>query len=114
MPRRRIALLRDIARQRVQWLFYLATIRAKRGDIDLARRYIEIMLRVASKAKLKLPRRLKRSYCRRCYAPLIPGITLSVRIRSEGKGSRVVYKCLLCGWIRRFPVKTSGRESRSA
>lgn len=108
------ALIRDIARQRARLLFNLASERAGEGDFDLARRYVEITLKLASKAGLKLPRRLKRSYCRKCFVPLIPGVTLSVRIRSEGKGSRVVYKCLLCGWVRRFPIKISKRKLKSA
>ncbi len=114
MSARYRALLRDLARQRIRILFNMAIERARAGDFDLARRYVEIMLKLASKAGVKLLRRLKRSYCRKCYAPLIPGITLSVRIRSEGKGSRVVYKCLLCGWIRRLLIKTSKKRSRSA
>jgi len=103
-------LIRDIARQRIRRLFNMAIERAEIGDFELARRYIEIVLKLSSKAQLKLPRRLKRSYCRRCHVPLIPGITLSVRIRSEGRGSRVVYKCLLCGWVRRFPIKISKKK----
>jgi len=114
VPARYRAFLRDLARQRISRLFNMAVERVRVGDFDLARRYIEIMLKLASKAGVKLPRRLKRSYCRKCFVPLIPGITLSVRIRSEGKGSRIVYKCLLCGWIRRFLIKTSKRGSRSA
>jgi len=108
-----VVFLRDLALQRSYLLYNMALERARRGDYELARRYIEIMLKIASKANLKLPRRIKRSICRRCYVPLIPGVTLSVRIRSEGRGSRVVYKCLLCGWIRRFLIKNSRRKSVS-
>lgn len=105
--------LRDLALQRSYLLYNMALERVRKGDYELARRYIEIMLKITSKANLKLPRRIKRNICRRCYIPLIPGLTLSVRIKSEGKGSRVVYKCLLCGWIRRFLIKTSKRRSVS-
>jgi len=111
--RKTFALLRDLARQRSYLLYSMALERARRGDYELAKRYIKIMIKITSKANLKLPRRIKRSICRRCHVPLIPGVTLSVRIRSEGKGSRVVYKCLLCGWIRRFLIKTSKRKSAS-
>lgn len=104
--------LKVIAKERISLLFDMAFRRVREGDVSLARRYVKIALRIASKAKLKLPKTLKRSYCRNCLVPLIPGITLSVRIKSEGKGSRVVYRCLLCGWIRRFMIKSSKKGSR--
>jgi len=105
-------LMKSIARKRVEILFNLAFEKARAGDFDLARRYIEIALRIASKARIKIPRKYKRSYCRKCFAPLIPSLTLSVRIKSEGRGSRVVYRCLLCGWVRRYMVKASKRGLR--
>ncbi|MEM2025353.1 MAG: ribonuclease P Rpr2/Rpp21/SNM1 subunit [Desulfurococcaceae archaeon] len=105
------AKLRAIALERVRVLLDAAVCRARGGDLDLARRYVEVALRIAGKAKLKLPKSIKRGYCRKCFVPLIPGLTLSVRIRSVGRGSRVVYRCLLCGWTRRFMIKASRRES---
>lgn len=105
--------LRYIARERVLRLFNMAYGKVREGDVELARRYVEIALKIASKAQLKLPIKLKRSYCRNCYVPLIPGLTLSVRIRSEGRGSRVVYRCILCGWTRRFMIKASRKKSRN-
>lgn len=108
---RRSFILRDIARQRVQLLFKLAKSRAEGGDFNLARRYVEIALKISRKSRIRLSRSYKRGYCRRCLVPLIPGVTLSVRIRSEGNGSRVVYRCLLCGWIRRYMIKASKKRS---
>ncbi|MGC8982708.1 MAG: ribonuclease P protein component 4 [Desulfurococcaceae archaeon] len=103
-------LLKDLAVQRFSLLFRLALEATRKGDYALARRYVEIGLRILRKAQLRPPKKYKRRYCRKCLAPLIPGITLSVRIRSEGKGSRVVYRCLLCGWIRRFMIKTRWKK----
>jgi len=102
--------IREVARERILILYRLAVERARRGDLELARRYIDVMLRVAGKAGVRPPRYIRRGYCRRCHTPLIPGLTLSVRIRSEGRGSRVVYRCLECGWVRRYMIKTSGRK----
>lgn len=104
-------MLKDIAVQRVRLLFKLAKSRARSGDFDLARRYIEIALKISRKSRTRLSRNYKRGYCRKCLVPLIPGITLSIRIKSEGRGSRVVYRCLLCGWIRRYMIKASKRRS---
>jgi len=102
--------IREIARERILILYRLAVEMARRGDLELARRYIDLMLRMAGKAGIRPPRYIRRGYCRRRHTPLIPGLTLSVRIRSEGRGSRVVYRCLKCGWVRRYMIKTSRRK----
>lgn len=104
--------LRAIAMERVHILYEEAIRRARKGDFNLARRYIKVALKIAGKVRLKLPKSIKRGYCRNCFVPLVPGLTLSVRIHSEGRGSRVVYRCLLCGWTRRFMIKTSKRKSK--
>ncbi|ADV65424.1 ribonuclease P protein component 4 [Desulfurococcus mucosus] len=104
--------IREVARERMMLLYKYSLEEARRGDLGLARRYIEIMLRIAGKAGVRPPKYIRRGYCRRCHTPLIPGLTLSVRIRGRGKGSRVVYRCLECGWTRRFMIKASGRGSR--
>ncbi|MEM0003771.1 MAG: ribonuclease P protein component 4 [Desulfurococcaceae archaeon] len=110
--KKRETLMRNIAHERIILLLNMAFERARKGDFDLARRYVEIALRIAGKAKIKIPVKYKRNYCRKCLIPLIPGLTLRIRIHSEGKGSRVVYRCLLCGWTRRFMIKTSRKKSR--
>jgi len=103
--------IREIARERVILLYKYSVERAREGDFELARRYIEIMLKIAGKARIKPPRYIRRGYCRRCHIPLIPGLTLSVRVRGSGKSSRLVYRCLQCGWVRRYMIKASGRRS---
>nr|WP_245521921.1 ribonuclease P [Staphylothermus hellenicus] len=104
--------LKDLAIQRMRYLYKLALDRTRSGDYDLARRYIELIIKYAHKARVKPPKYIRRGYCRKCKIPLIPGLTARVRIQSEGKGSRVVVTCLLCGWRRRYMIKTSGKKSR--
>lgn len=87
-------------------LYSLAIKMVKKGDVKLARRYIEIILSISQRTRIRPPRNIKRGYCRQCHIPLIPGLTSRVRIQSEGKGSRVVVTCLLCGWRRRYMIKT--------
>ncbi|MEM1595756.1 MAG: ribonuclease P [Desulfurococcaceae archaeon] len=110
--KRKELLMKNIARERIVLLFNMAFEKTRKHDFELAKRYVEIALRIAGKAKVKIPLKYKRGYCRKCFIPLIPGLTLRVRVHSEGKGSRVVYRCLLCGWTRRFMIKTSRRKLR--
>ncbi|MCC6051343.1 MAG: hypothetical protein LM580_11585 [Thermofilum sp.] len=98
--------LRDLARERVAILLELAE-EVLREDEALARRYVELAFRIAAKARLKLPRRLKRRYCRRCKTPLVPGLTARVRVKRGCGGRRLVVTCLRCGFIRRYPLKAS-------
>ncbi len=99
-------LLRDLAIQRIKILYRLALEETRRKRYDLARRYMELIIKISHKARVKPPKYIRRGYCRRCKIPLIPGLTARVRIQSEGKGSRVVVTCLLCGWRRRYMIKT--------
>lgn len=96
--------LREIARERVAILLKLAD-RVVETDEALAKRYVDLAFRIAAKARLKLPRRVKRKYCRRCKIPLIPGRTASVRIKRGSGGLRLVVTCLRCGYIRRYPLQ---------
>ena len=105
-------LLKDLAMQRIKYLYSLALEETRRGRDWLARRYIELIIKYGHKAHVKLPKYIRRGYCRKCKIPLIPGLTSRVRIRSDGRyGSRVVVTCLKCGWMRRFMIKASKKRS---
>lgn len=106
-------ILKDLAIQRIRYLYRLAIRETRNGRYGLARRYIELIVKYSHKAHVKPPRYIRRGYCRRCHVPLIPGLTARVRIQSEGKGSRVVVTCLLCGWKRRYMIKASTLKRRS-
>lgn len=96
--------LRDLARQRVRILLELAD-KVIRRDEELARRYVELAFRVAAKARLRLPRGVKRKYCRRCKTPLVLGLTCRVRVKRGCGGLRTIVTCLRCGFVRRYPLK---------
>ncbi|RLG80323.1 MAG: ribonuclease P [Thermoprotei archaeon] len=110
MSTRKWSPVKDLALQRMKYLFKLALEEARRRRYNLASRYVELVVKYGHKARVKPPRYIRRGYCRKCKVPLIPGLTARVRIQSEGKGSRVVMTCLRCGWIRRFMIKTSKRK----
>ena len=97
--------IRDIARQRIKWLYQLALEETKKEKYDAARSYTKLMFRIAEKSRIRIPRTIKRNICKQCGIPLIPGLTLNIRIRSEGKGSHIVAKCKLCGWVKRYYFK---------
>ncbi|MFH1317332.1 MAG: ribonuclease P [Candidatus Woesearchaeota archaeon] len=68
-------------------------------DKELANKYVKKARRLQMKHKIRLPRELKRRFCKHCYNLFVAGKSLRVRTR-EG---HVVYYCLECKKYMRFP-----------
>ncbi|NPA84721.1 MAG: hypothetical protein GXO07_01790 [Crenarchaeota archaeon] len=106
---RRRELLRDLAKQRFYGLVEMAFEEARRGRWELAALLGEQAFRIAKKGGYRVPRSVKRKFCRKCGIPLIPGVTARVRIRNKGVPT-VVVTCLNCHYVRRYPGKHEGLE----
>ena len=70
-------------------------------NLRLARYYVRSLKDVAEKHVLRLEPAIKRSTCRKCDMPLVPGITSRVRTRAERERHTVV-TCLHCGEVKRY------------
>ena len=70
-------------------------------DKAMANRYVTKARKAAMKVKLRIPRELKRQYCKHCYKLLVQGENCRVRTQ-RGK---VVYYCMECKKYMRFPYK---------
>ena len=108
MKRRRNKLKRiyqDIVRQRQSHLFKIAQAAAKSGDLEYAARLGRYIKQLSMKTGVRMQRRIKRSLCKNCGLPLIPGVTATVRLRTQGGLSYVVITCKRCGWIHRYPYR---------
>ncbi|UXD21421.1 RNAse P, Rpr2/Rpp21 subunit [Ignicoccus pacificus DSM 13166] len=106
-------LLRDLAKQRFWNLYHIAFEEAEKGNFQRASEIMRSAFKIAKKGGYKVPRYAKRSVCRRCFVPLIPGRTLRVRIRNKGIPT-VVRACLNCGYVRRYPVASvEGTEGKT-
>ncbi len=101
---------RKIALERINILFTLAE-RVFPYDKELANRYVEIALAVQQKAKVRMPRKWKRRYCKKCHSFLVPGVNAQVRLRQK-RMPHVVVKCLECGHIMRYPYLREQKERR--
>ncbi|MBO8179912.1 MAG: ribonuclease P [Archaeoglobus sp.] len=88
-----------IAKERVSYLIKRAE-EWKNVDYELARRYVELAKRIAMKYRVRIPKELKITYCKKCLYPYKAG-KFRVRVR---KG-RVIIKCLNCGFERRIPIR---------
>lgn len=74
-----------------------------KGNYEYASKLNELIIRISLKNKVKIPREIKRSICKNCHVTLIPGITSTVRLRSQGRMKYRIVKCKLCGYIKRYP-----------
>ncbi|AJF62952.1 MAG: Ribonuclease P protein component 4 [archaeon GW2011_AR20] len=78
-------------------LFKLAEV-VSRDNPKLANKYINLARKNAMKVNLKLPRNLKRKFCKHCYSYLVPGKNCRVRMHK----SRIIYYCFNCKKYMRF------------
>jgi ribonuclease P protein subunit RPR2 len=88
----------ELVLERIKILFKEAKDRFKK-DPKLANRYVKMARELAMKYKVRIPRELKRRFCKHCYSYLMPSVNVRIRTR-EGK---VVYYCLNCKKYMRFP-----------
>jgi len=95
--------VKDLAIQRALLLYRLAVQATKEGRYTLARRYIDLGLKLVRKANVRKPIVYRRWVCKGCLIPLIPGITASIRVRGNRKQVIIIKKCLLCGRVMRTP-----------
>ncbi|MBI4017535.1 MAG: ribonuclease P [Candidatus Aenigmarchaeota archaeon] len=91
---------RRIASERIRILFRLAREESAKHP-ERSKRYVELALVIAKKYKVRLPKKLKRSYCHECHAFWRIGTNVTVRLNAR---ERVVsYVCKECGKERRYP-----------
>ncbi|MCD6562581.1 MAG: hypothetical protein J7K23_01540 [Thermoproteales archaeon] len=95
--------IKDIAIQRIDILFKMAE-EVYRKDQRLANRYVELAYLIALRARVRIPKKYKYRICKKCRTYLVPGKTLSVRLRSR-REPHIIMKCTTCGYIRRIPYK---------
>ncbi|WP_236698190.1 ribonuclease P protein component 4 [Pyrodictium occultum] len=97
--------------QAVHRLYRLAVDAARRGDVDYARALVREADELRRRLRLPKPWVLRRGVCRGCGAPLVPGITARVRLVRDGRVTRLVVACLICGYLHRYIVRV--RRSRA-
>jgi ribonuclease P protein subunit RPR2 len=93
-------LIQNIAAQRMWRLFELAK-REYEKHPDRSERYVQLIRNISMRNRMSIPREIKRSICKHCYAFLVPGSSALYRLK-EGY---IVISCQHCGNKMRFPYK---------
>jgi len=92
--------LLQVVRERISILFQLAENELKTHP-ERATRYVSLARKLGMKYNVRLPKRLKRRFCKECGTLWIPGYNLEVRLNSRRK--MMEYRCK-CGAVRNFPL----------
>jgi ribonuclease P protein subunit RPR2 len=93
-------LIQDIAIQRMWRLFELA-IKDYEKHPDRSERYVQLIRNISMRNRMSIPREIKRSICKHCYAFLVPGSNALYRLK-EGY---IVISCQRCGKKMSYPYK---------
>ena len=91
---------KNTARARVVALFRQAELMHP-YDQTRADRYVKKAWNLATHSRIAMPLALKRSFCRKCKSYWKQGRSVRIRLRPGKK----VYTCLVCGAIKRVPVR---------
>ncbi len=88
---------KNAARQQV--LEYFAQAAKESSNQEKAQRLVTKARRIAMRYRMRLPREIKRSFCKHCHAYFVPGKTVRVRTHL----GKVVFTCFLCKKFTRIP-----------
>lgn len=95
--------VKKIALERIERLMEFAEKYAA-GEPELARKAVLQAMRIAQKARIKIPKRYKWSFCRKCGASFYTPGSFTIRVRDR-RSTHIVIRCNRCGYIKRIPVK---------
>ncbi len=91
---------KEIATERIEILFKEAANVFKKSA-ERANRYVGLARKIAMKARIRMPGRLKRKFCKHCHRYLQPGVNCRVRNHK----SRIIYYCINCKKYTRFQLR---------
>ncbi|MBI2669155.1 ribonuclease P [Candidatus Woesearchaeota archaeon] len=91
---------KDTALEKINDLFTLAQ-QSFSSDQALANRYVTLARKIAMKNRMRIPKELKRCFCKHCYKYLMPGVNVRIRTR----GGKVIISCFECKKFLRIPIR---------
>lgn len=94
---------KEIAAERISILFKEAEKASREGKREYANRYVSMARKIGMRYNVRIPKELKRKFCRYCHAYLRPGA--SCKIEMDSKKKLIKVKCFSCDRIIHFPYK---------
>ncbi len=93
------SLTKKIAGERIAVLFGLAR-QVFSMHPERSNRYVALARRIAMRQRVRINREFRRQYCHHCYAFLVPGENMRVRVHR----GNVVVTCMICNKTMRYRV----------
>jgi len=89
----------EIVLERIRILFNRADFEFKKHP-ERSHEYVRLARKMAMRYNVRMPKYLKRKFCKKCYKYLVPGINCRVK---QIKTKQII-TCLECGNIMRYPL----------
>ncbi|NIO19275.1 MAG: ribonuclease P [Candidatus Aenigmarchaeota archaeon] len=89
-----------LAKERISILFEQAE-KEFRKHPERSKRYVELARRIGMRYNVRIPKNLRRRFCKKCLSYLKPGVNCRVRMRKDRQA--VVVTCSVCGNVSRHP-----------
>lgn len=99
---------KKIALERISYLIERAQ-KFKFIDYELAKRYVELAKKISMKYRVRIPRKYKMLFCRKCLYPF-----RSDRFRVRVHKSAVIVTCLNCSKVKRFQLRRRKWSSKNS
>jgi ribonuclease P protein subunit RPR2 len=93
-------LQKNIAHNRIQYLFSHAEKSALQGKFILSDRYVTLARKISMKYLVPIPAEYKRRYCKHCYCYILPPVTCRIRIHH----AMIITYCRNCKKYSRIPL----------
>ncbi|AEH61624.1 RNAse P, Rpr2/Rpp21 subunit [Methanosalsum zhilinae DSM 4017] len=104
--RKKKAIIRDLASQRIERLFKLAELEHA-SNPQRSNRYVSLARKIGMRHRVSIPSHLRRRVCRCCDTFLVPGSSSRIRLRRN----YILITCLNCGRHMRFPYDLKLEDS---
>jgi ribonuclease P protein subunit RPR2 len=98
------------ARERISILFSRAGEEFSRNP-ELSHKWVRMARKIATRYNVRLPRELRRRFCKKCLRLLVPGE--NCRVRTSPRQHAVLVTCLECGNVMRFPYRREKARAKT-
>src|SRR3989338_5727435 len=89
-----------IAKERIKTLLAQAELNSK--NPAYSRRYVELLRKIAMRYTIRLPKSIKRRFCKNCNSFFT---SENSSVRTSPKQQAVIVTCKNCGSVQRFPYR---------
>jgi len=103
-------LQKNIASQRIHYLFSLAEDCAHRGNLNLSDRYVALARKISMKYLVPIPVGYTRRFCKYCYCYLLPPLNCRIRIHRK----LIITYCSKCKKYSRIPLRVRLSTTRNS